>query len=112
MKQQLILFNSLIITTMLLMLNACQESIEEINVETELKRLRTTDHLFLPQKYERVKQYSGFHRQGQNPDRMHCLYEENGWRAIIRSHNPSAAKIPMLLGRSIKVSPANMPMKK
>lgn len=61
---------------------ACSVDDNRVTVETELARLRTTDHLFLPQKYERLVQYSGFHRKGQNPDRMHCLYEDEGWRVV------------------------------
>ena len=65
----------------LLILNSCTRSIETISFESEMYRLRTTDHLFLPQAYK-LKQYSGFHREGLNPDRMHCLYEEDNWRVV------------------------------
>lgn len=64
-----------------LMLSSCSGSEKNVSVESELYRLRTTDHMFLPQDYK-LKQYSGFHRKGLNPDRMHCLYKEDGWRVV------------------------------
>ena len=45
---------------------------ESVTVVTELKRMRSADHLFRPQTH-RILQYSGFHRQGGNPDRVFCL---------------------------------------
>ncbi|MCL3779270.1 DUF2961 domain-containing protein [Prolixibacteraceae bacterium JC049] len=67
----------------LLVLFSCSKTEDKtVSFETELVRLRTTDHLFQPQDYQRLIQYSGFHRDGQNPDRMHCLYEEDNWRVV------------------------------
>ena len=75
------IFFYFIVAISLLTLNFSSKDVEEISVETELYRMRTTDHLFLPQKYE-LKQYSGFHRKGNNPDRLQCLYIEDGWRVV------------------------------
>lgn len=60
---------------------------EEITVSSELARMRSCDHLFRPQTH-RIVQYSGFHRRGGNPDRMFCLYEENGWRVVADQRGP------------------------
>jgi len=49
--------------------------------------MRSADHLFQPQ-IHRLRQYSGFHRGGGNPDRMHCLYEEDGWRVVADHKGP------------------------
>jgi hypothetical protein len=49
-----------------------------ISLTTELQRLRTADHLYLPQAY-RLFRYSGFSRSGGNPDRADYLYKEGGW---------------------------------
>jgi len=58
-----------------------------VSVITELQRMRTTDHLYRPDDH-RLVQYSGFHRNGGNPDRMHCLYEEDGWRVVADHKGP------------------------
>ena len=60
---------------------------EPITVSSELKRMRSSDHLFRPQSH-RLIQYSGFHRRGGNPDRMYCLYEEDGWRVVADHRGP------------------------
>jgi hypothetical protein len=72
-----------------LLLLACvqAQAQERVTVSTELERMRSADHLFQPQVY-RLRQYSGFHRQGGNPDRMHCLYEEDGWRVVADHKGP------------------------
>lgn len=49
-----------------------------VSLTTELQRLRTTDHLYLPQSH-RLHQYSGFSRSGSNPDRLDFLYREGDW---------------------------------
>ena len=49
---------------------------ETVTVAGELARMRSADHLFRPQSH-RILQYSGFHREGGNPDRLYCLYEED-----------------------------------
>jgi len=61
-----------------------------VSVITELQRMRTVDHLYRPNDH-RILQYSGFHRDGGNPDRMHCLYEEDGWRVIADHKGPGVA---------------------
>src|ERR1051325_8894987 len=60
---------------------------DTMTVSNELKRLRSADHLFQPQNYH-LRQYSGFDRNGSNPDRNHCLYQENGWRVIADHKGP------------------------
>ncbi len=58
-----------------------------VTVADELERMRSADHLFRPQSH-RILQYSGFHRQGGNPDRHYCLYEEDGWRVVADHKGP------------------------
>jgi len=77
---RLFLISTLTVSSLVL-LDACSDGAEVISVETELYRMRTTDHLFSPQTYM-LKQYSGFHREGLNPDRLQCLYEVDGWRVV------------------------------
>lgn len=60
---------------------------EAISVSSELKRMRSADHLFRPQTH-RLLQYSGFNRRGGNPDRLDCLYEEDGWRVVADQEGP------------------------
>ena len=60
---------------------------DTITVAGELARMRTADHLFRPQSH-RLLQYSGFHREGGNPDRYFCLYEEDGWRVVADHKGP------------------------
>jgi len=76
-----IFYLSFITISSLFLFNACSERVATISVETELYRMRTSDHLFSPQTYK-LKQYSVFHREGLNPDRLYCLYEEDGWRVV------------------------------
>lgn len=60
---------------------------ETISIASELKRMRSADHLFQPQTH-RLVQYSGFNRRGGNPDRLDCLYEEDGWRVVADHKGP------------------------
>jgi hypothetical protein len=60
---------------------------ESVTVVGELVRMRSADHLFRPQSH-RIQQYSGFHREGGNPDRLYCLYEEDGWRVVADHKGP------------------------
>jgi Protein of unknown function (DUF2961). len=48
------------------------------SLASELRRLHTSDHLYLPQSY-RLHQYSGFSRAGGNPDRFDYLYRDGDW---------------------------------
>ncbi|MGD9126924.1 MAG: DUF2961 domain-containing protein [Planctomycetia bacterium] len=63
------------------------EGAEMVSVATELQRMRSADHLYRPQDY-RLVQYSGFSRKGGNPDRMDCLYKEDGWRVVADHKGP------------------------
>jgi hypothetical protein len=65
----------------------CATAEDAITVVGELERMRSADHLFRPQLHQ-LRQYSGFHRGGGNPDRMHCLYEEDGWRVVADHQGP------------------------
>ncbi len=49
-----------------------------VSLTTELRRLRTADHLFQPQAHQLFR-YSGFSRTGGNPDRGDYLYKEGEW---------------------------------
>ncbi|MBN1911391.1 MAG: DUF2961 domain-containing protein [Pirellulales bacterium] len=75
------------ITTLLLVACSGARADNPISVKSELERMRSADHLFRPQTH-RIVQYSGFHRKGGNPDRMHCLYLEKGWRVIADHKGP------------------------
>ncbi len=70
-----------------LLVGAGISSGQTISVSSELKRMRSSDHLFVSQDHN-LLQYSGFHREGGNPDRMYCLYEEDGWRVIADHQGP------------------------
>lgn len=79
---------TLIMSILVLLAGSVTVSADEtITVSTELARMRSTDHLFRPQSH-RILQYSGFHRKGGNPDRMDCLYEEDGWRVVADHKGP------------------------
>ena len=67
--------------------HACASANETVSVSSELARMRSADHLFRPQTH-RLLQYSGFNRRGGNPDRLHCLYEEDGWRVVADHKGP------------------------
>ena len=73
--------------TLLLLVQTSFSRAETVTVSSELKRLRTAEHLFRPQDY-RLLQYSGFNRRGGNPDRFDCLYEEDGWRVVADHKGP------------------------
>ncbi len=60
---------------------------DTINVSSELKRMRSAEHLYYPQNHL-LKQYSGFSRKGENPDRLDCLYVEDEWRVIADHEGP------------------------
>lgn len=82
--------NTLIVMTTVLFLACVNVSAAEtvtVTVSSELARMRSADHLFRPQVH-RILQYSGFNRQGSNPDRLHCLYEEEGWRVVADHKGP------------------------
>lgn len=72
-----------------ILLLACTTTLtaETITVSSELARLRSADHLFRPQTHQ-LLQYSGFSRRGGNPDRLDCLYEEDGWRVVADQEGP------------------------
>jgi hypothetical protein len=58
-----------------------------ISLTTELRRMRSSDHLFLPQAHRTV-QYSGFSRKGDNPDRLDYLYREGPWLVYADAKGP------------------------
>jgi hypothetical protein len=60
---------------------------ERVTFAGELKRMRSTAHLYQPQGHK-AYQYSGFSRKGGNPDRFDCLYVEDGWRVVADHKGP------------------------
>jgi len=70
----------------------------------EMRRMRSADHLYRPQRHKSY-QYSGFSREGGNPDRYDSLYIEDDWR-VIADHKGSG-----VVTRIFTVHPKHIPPK-
>ncbi len=66
---------------------AANTTAKEISFTTELRRMRSADHLYLPQDHK-ILQYSGFSRKGSNPDRFDYLYKEDIWLVYTDCQGP------------------------
>jgi len=58
-----------------------------LTLASELQRMRSAEHLYLPQAY-RLRQFSGFSRAGGNPDRFDSLYREGDWLVYADQEGP------------------------
>ena len=51
---------------------------QTLTLKSELERMITRDHLYKPKNFKTF-QFSGFNRDGNNPDDVDYLYKEDGW---------------------------------
>ncbi|TKG97317.1 DUF2961 domain-containing protein [Puteibacter caeruleilacunae] len=63
---------------------------QDINLTSELDQMISTDHFWQKQDYK-TYQFSGFNRDGNNPDDVHALYKEDKWHVYTDCKGPGVA---------------------